>query len=269
MKINILCIILLYGLVTTAQDSIRFKKIEELSGSYTSFQVDLLGNKYVLSSNNQLKKLSPRGDSIGVFNDVRRYGKLYSIDATNPLKCLLYYKSFSTIVVLDRFLQPINTIDLRRQSIFQVQAIATSYDNKIWVYDEQNQQLKKVDDNGQVLLSTPDLRMVFDDLPSPDKIMDQDGYVYLYDRQKGVYIFDIYGAFKNKLSYTGFRHFFVMGKTIAGITEDEIVFYAMGTLSEKRAPLPCTNPEATFVVMPNRLYVLRKDKIEVYQYALQ
>jgi len=264
-----LMLLMIASLHSEAQDTILFKKQEEIKGSFSSLQVDLLGNKYVLLGNNQLKKFSAKGDSMGVFNDVRRFGKLYAIDATNPLKCLLYYKNFSTVVVLDRFLQPVNTIDLRKQSIFQVQAVTTSYDNKIWLYDEQNQQLKKLDDNGQVLLSTPDLRMVFDDLPSPEKIIDQDGYVYLYDRSKGVYIFDIYGAFKNKLSYTGFRQFFVMGKTIAGITHNEIVFYGIGTFSEKRVSLPCTDPEAQFVVLPNRLYVLRKEKIEVYQYTLQ
>jgi hypothetical protein len=87
--------------------------VKSIEGGFIDFTVDNLGNYFLLSKNNQLKKLNAQGDSIGLFNDVRRYGKLYSIDATNPLKVLLYYKNFSTVVVLDRFLNMINTIDLR------------------------------------------------------------------------------------------------------------------------------------------------------------
>ena len=83
------------------------------------FTVDNLGNMYVLNSDNQLKKLGPRGDSLAVFNDVRRYGKITRIDATNPLKILVYYREFTTVIELDRFLNIVNTVDLRKQNILQ------------------------------------------------------------------------------------------------------------------------------------------------------
>ncbi len=100
------------------------------------FSVDNLGNIYVINNDNQLKKLSPRGDSLAVFNDVRRYGKIGSIDVTNPLKILVYYRDFTTIIELDRFLNIINTIDLRAQNILQAKAVGLAYDNNVWVFDE-------------------------------------------------------------------------------------------------------------------------------------
>jgi hypothetical protein len=72
------------------------------------------------------------GDSVAIFNNVKKFGKISTIDVSNPLKVLLYYKDFSTIVVLDRLLATRNTIDLRQQNIFQVNAIGQSYDNNIW-----------------------------------------------------------------------------------------------------------------------------------------
>ena len=59
------------------------------------FTVDNLGNIYILGKDNQLRKLSPQGDSLAVFNDVRRFGRIASIDVTNPLKILVYYREFS------------------------------------------------------------------------------------------------------------------------------------------------------------------------------
>lgn len=265
MRIPGVIAMLFFSFLTQAQvaENILFEKT--IAGSYSDFEVDALGNIYLLAPNNQLKKINSKGDSMGVFNDVRRYGKVFSLDVTNPLKCLVYFKNFSTIVVLDRFLQPVNTIDLRRQSVFQVKALAQSYDNKIWVYDEQNQQLKKIDDNGEVILSTPDLRMAFDEVPTPVKIIDQDGYVYLYDPEKGVYIFDIYGTFKNRISYLGLSSFAVSGKTIAGITNDELVVYSVGSLTEKRYALPVKGGVGKCVIHSGRIYLMQKDKIDIFR----
>lgn len=207
--------------------------------------------------------MNANGDSIGVFNDVRRYGKLFSMDVTNPLKVLLYYKNFSTIVVLDRFLNVVNSIDLRKQNIFQVKAIAQSYDNNIWLFDEQNNKLKKIADDGRVLFATVDFRTIFDDVPSPTHIFDQDGYVYLYDSEKGIYIFDIYGSFKNKISYIGLKDVSVFGTTIVGIENETIISYTTASLTENRLALPSSllSRQKT-VIMPGHFYILQNGVIK-------
>jgi hypothetical protein len=105
------------------------------------------------------------------------------------LKVLLYYKDFATIVVLDRLLNIRNTIDLRLQNILQAKAIGLSYDNKIWVYDELESKLKKIDEGGQLLLETPDFRLLLGQSPVFQKIFDENKYVYLYDSLKGVFVF--------------------------------------------------------------------------------
>jgi hypothetical protein len=96
-----------------------------------------------------------------VYNNVRKFGKVHSIDVSNPLKVLLYYKDFSSIVVLDRLLSARSTIVLRRKNILDVTAIGQSFDNNIWVFDAFDNKLKKIDDEGNILLETPDLRQVF------------------------------------------------------------------------------------------------------------
>jgi hypothetical protein len=90
-----------------------------LVNSIQANAVDFTTDNLVLSPTNQIKKLNNKGDSIAVYNDVRRYGKIFSIDATNPLKVLVYYRDFATILVLDRLLNVRNTIDLRQQNIFR------------------------------------------------------------------------------------------------------------------------------------------------------
>lgn len=177
--------------------NLKISLIEKLSTQVKDFTTDNLGNIYLLTATNQIKKLNEKGDSIAVYNDVRRYGKVYSIDATNPLKVLVYYKDFSTIIILDRLLNVRSTVDLRRQNILQARAITTSYDNNVWVFDELDSKLKKIDESGKVLLESTDYRQVFDSVPTPTAMYDRDGQLYMYDPAKGLFVFDYYGGKKN------------------------------------------------------------------------
>jgi len=169
---------------TVAQTDSSFQLIKTVKGDIVAFTVDNLDNIYLLNSSNQVKKLNSNGDSVAIFNDVKKFGQASLIDVSNPLKVLLYYRDFATIVVLDRFLNVRNTIDLRKQNILQARAVGQSYDNKIWLYDELENKLKKIDEDGTLLLETPDFRQLFDQTPIPHRIFDEDQYVYLYDSTK-------------------------------------------------------------------------------------
>ena len=242
-----------------------FKLVAFIKGDIVDFTVDNLDNVYVLTSTDQLKKYNASGDSVAVFNNVRRYGKLSTIDVSNPLKVLLYYKDFSTIVVLDRLLSVRNTIDLRKQDIFQVNAIGQSYDNNIWVYDEGNSKLKKIDDQGKILLETSDFRLLFDQAPEIKNIFDQDGYVYLYDPRQSVFVFDYYGALRNKILITGWDDLKVAGKFIFGINNDTLHRYEIKTFrtGEEKLPGPLKNSSKVNFTT-SRLYALKKEMLEIY-----
>ena len=149
--------------VIASDTTLQYKLIHKVQGSFSDFAIDNLGNIFLINTNNQIKKLNPQYDSIGVFNDTKRFGKIFSVDVSNPLKLLVYYKDFNTIITLDRFLNIRNSIDLRKQHILQAKAVATSYDNNIWVFDEIEATLKKIDDNGKIILQTADFRLLFDE----------------------------------------------------------------------------------------------------------
>ena len=262
--LSVVCLFLLLNARASAQDSLfSFSKI--IPGDFSYFTTDNLDNIYLINNGNQLKKLNGNGDSVGIFNDVRKYGKLFSIDATNPLKLLLYYQNFSTIVVLDRFLNIRNVINLRKQNIFNVKTIASSYDNNVWVFDEGEGKLKKIDDNGDVMQETVDLRAVLDSVPSPTQIIDENGLVYLYDSNKGFYIFDNYGALKNKIPFREWQNVEVIGKSLYGFSNRILYQYQPGSLNLKEYKLPKSFDDALQIKASNgKVYVLQKDGVQQF-----
>lgn len=266
-KLSLLYFIVFTALTSLAQTDSTFRYIRSVKGDISAFTVDNLDNIYLLGSTNQVKKLNANGDSVAVYNNVKRYGQATLIDVSNPLKILLYYRDFATIVMLDRFLNEVNTINLRKQNIFQARAIGQSYDNKVWVYDEVENKLKKVDEEGKLLQETPDFRQLFNSAPSPQKIFDQERYVYLYDSAQAVFVFDYYGTLKNKILIQGWKNFKVTGKYIYGSSENKLLRYDIASFKVDEWDLPEQLRTArSFNFSGTRLYTLQKDAIDIYEF---
>lgn len=263
---HLLIILLFTSLRSFSQDS-TFHLMQEQRGNIASFSVDNLGNIFILYQNGQLKKLRPNGDSLAVFNNVRRFGKIHSIDVSNPLKVLLYYKDFGTTVILDRFLNERAILDLRKQNLPQVRAIGQAYDNNIWIFDDLDIKLKKISDDGRIVDESTDFRLVFDSVPSPDYIIDQDKLVYLYDPLKGVYIFDYYGGFQNRVPFIGWKDFNVINGVLFGRDDKYLYRYDKGSLDLKQVPVPSFMQGAQKIIVgPGTVYLLRDGAIMVYSY---
>lgn len=249
-----------------AQSDSSFQFLKTIKGDFTYFNVDNLDNVYLLNKNYQLKKIKENGDSFAVFNDVKKYGNPDFIDVTNPLKTLLYYKNFSTIVTLDRLLAPRNTINLRKQNIFYVNNVTLSYDNFIWIFDEEEFKLKKIDEEGKVLLATTDWRMLFDTVPAPARIIDRDNFVYLYDPAKGFYIFDYYGGFKGKLAFLNWTNVEVNGTNMYGFEKNKLYSYTLKSLQLKEYKLPSFFGKYEAIkAMNGKVYLLNDKGVDIYQ----
>lgn len=237
---RIVTLIILINFLTTqliAQDFSTLSLTKTIQGDFDYFMPDELGNVFALTKSGQLKKYNNNLDSMGVFNEVRRYGKLYSISADNPLRTVLYFKDYRTILVLDRLMQVVNKIDLRKAGIFQVKAVAQSYDNLFWIFDEQESKLKKIDEEGKQVLATADLRLVFTEPITASHLFDLGGYVYLYDKKNGLFIFDYYGALKNRIAFLDWKQVHPVGKQIVGIKNNKLVSYTLGNIDTKEYSL--------------------------------
>ncbi len=245
---------------------LNLQPVNTIKGNFSNFFVDNLGNIFLLTSSNQIKKLNNNLDSVAIFNESKLYGDIYSIDVSNPLKVLVYYRDYNTILMLDRQLTTLNTIDLRQQNLFQVKGIAQSYDNNIWLFDEVDNKLKKIDANANLLLETSDFRLLFDSIYSPHTIIDMNGLLYLYNTKDGWKIFDYYGGLKTQYPALNWRDVQVSDAFLEG--HDSTYFYAE---HPKDLQFFKTKPNLNLanarkiIQMQNLYYILTKDGINIYR----
>ena len=252
-----------------AQSDSIFQLIRSFQGDIRMFTADHLGNLYLVDRKDQVKKISSKGDSLAVYNDVRRLGPLHSIDVSNPLQPMLYYSDGVRFVVLDRFLNPVTRIDLQASEILQLKTWTRSYDNQIWLFDPLAYALKKVDLSGKVQWSTPDFRLFLGRPFMPARLFDQDRNLYLYEAGQGVYVFDYFGNLKNGIQIFDWQDFQVDGGYIFGRKADTLYRYEIKSTFYDEWTLPVELRGAVqYTIRGKLVYALfregQTDRIRIY-----
>lgn len=251
-----------------AQPDTAFRLVKTMVVTAADLAVDHLENLYVLTPGDQLKKFNAQGDSVAVYNDVRRFGKLHAFDVSNPLKTLLFYKDFSTLVLLDRQLSVRTILDLRRQNIIQLSAAALSYDNHIWLFDALENKLKKVSDNGTTLFETADFRTIFSESFVPEKIIDHNNSLYLFAADGLVMQFDYFGTFQKKYYLPHWTNLALVNRNIIGTTSGGVaLFNTASGLMQQQYQFPSSFGSFNQYLIGNtKIFARAKDSVNIYAF---
>ena len=199
------------------------------------FTTDNLGNTYVIKGD-EIKKYSQTGDLVKIFSN-NTTGKIASVDATNPLRILVFYKDFATIIILDDLLSqngdPMNLLDY---SLEQSDLICNSFNNGIWFFNRQNMELVRLDESFKPVVNTGNLnRLLRTDL-KPNFMIEHNGYIYLNNPEEGVLAFDIYGTYYKTIPVKDLQHLQVKGSVLFYYSEGILKSYDMKDLTQKELP---------------------------------
>lgn len=227
--------------------------------------VDELGNAYIVQNDNTILRYNEQGDSTGFYKSILN-GEISTIDATNPLRVLVYYPAYAKVIILDRMLAPQNELDLKKINLSNVTVIASGADGMIWVYDRFNARLKKVDDRLKEIVRSNDLRQELQSVPNPVFATERNWKTYLCDTAKGIYIFDRYGSYVNMLSIYNVRQLQVIGSTLVYKVNDSLYSWDQEKIREERIAIP--QPEKKVLnalLIREKLYVLYENELVIYK----
>ncbi len=256
--------------IAYANDStINLTLIKNYKGNYKNFETDNFGNYYLVTNTNQIIKLNNTFDSVASFSNIKSLGNISSIDVSNPLKILVFYKGFSTIVVLDRFLSVINTINLQKLNMFDVSVVTSSYDNNIWLFDEIENKIKKIDNDGKVIAETVDFRLLFDYDKSftSQFVKDFEGKLYIYSKQNGLFVFDYYGSFIRRHSVTSLSNAQLIGYKLIGFNKSVVEILDIQNRKSINCKLNIDSSQySKFIFSKTQVFALGKDGLSVFSY---
>jgi hypothetical protein len=225
---------------------------------------DRLSNAYVVVEN-QLLKYDGKGNPKGNFSK-NNSGNLTFIDASNPMKILLFYPDYARIILLDSKLAIQSEVDLRSININQPITICNSGEDGYWIYDREDDQLKKIDNNLKIVFQSGNLTQVVGYQMQPSMMAEDNGFVYINNPSTGILIFDRYGTYYKTLPFIELKNFQVINKDLLFIKDNRLFRYESNSLEQKEILLPENDSIKDVRIEQHELYLLTNDSLKFYYF---
>lgn len=240
-----------------------FRYLTFVETKMRDFATDHLNNFYIIKGKSTLIKYNKNGRKLFHYNE-NKFGRLKYMDTNNPMKLLLFYPDFSTVVTLDNDLSLIGKYDLRNIGINRVSAIALASDNKLWVYDKLDYRLKKIRNDLSIQTKSESFTVLFDQHIVPEFMLERNNNVYLNDPDQGIYIFDRYGTYNRHIPIFGVKDFQIFNKQLIYSKKGEMMKYNLQTFSTDTIEIPGIDSVREAKLQKDRLYLRKKNGLDLY-----
>ncbi len=178
---------------------------------------DAFGYSYQIK-NNVFSKV--KGNELFEYKNVS-LGKITKVDLQNPLKIVLFYEDFNSVVLLDNQLNKMTEINFSQNpSPIVVTAVGMSTQNQLWIYNALNQQVSLFDylKNEYKTVSIP--------LTEPIKYYQTDFNTFIWiDKKNNWYSCDIFGKITLLGKIADFDKIAIVSSSQYLFTKDNLLFF--------------------------------------------
>jgi hypothetical protein len=264
MKYNLFILIYFSFIVAiNAQEFVLESKIPIKGEEITT---DNLGNWLVINHDQITKFRSNNREPY--FYSNKRLGRITSVDATNPLKILVFYLDFSLIVFLDNTLSENGpSLQLKNLNLEQASVVCTSYDNGFWVFDQQNFLLLRFDNHLRETSRIKNLHLIVGRQIEPDFMVEHENRLYMNDPASGILVFDIFGTYFKTIPIKGLNRFQVVGDFIYYRNQkNQFRWFDMKRLNDESFNVPISSDCCDPRIEKNRLFILRNDTLNIFRF---
>ncbi len=217
--------------------------------------LDNFNASYFLVNNSLIKKTS---EKIINYNNIQ-LGNIESINTFNPLKINVFYKDFNSVIILDNRLAEIYKIDFNANKLYKnVSHISTGYDNTIWIFNQDTQQLELFDYKSNKTKAQT--------LPAESQVLDmKSNYNYCWLLTKDyLYTYNYFGINILKLKNEGFTSLYNMNENLVLQKDNKLFFFKNNASAPVEIQLPKLLINA-FFVNDETLYIYDNEFLYKYQ----
>ncbi len=259
----IICLLLINNKEVTIQEKVSWPVIKTIKRKANSISTDRLGNLYLIGANDILL-YNTKGDSIAAFNS-RKYGEISHVDTTDPYKILVFFKDYALILFLDNFLSEKGSpIDLQRLGFDQVVMACQSRVSGFWIYDQMSQKAYRLNDDLTIIHQSINLSQWFQKRIIPNEMIEFNNKLYLNEYESGVYVFDHFATYLNKIDLKEIKSIQVLENRINYVQANQFCEYDIKSFTSKCRPLDKGNI-IDARVEKNRFYLLDSVNATIYK----
>lgn len=245
-----------------AQDSLRLSKTIPVMAEYIA--VDNLENIYVVTPSNDILKYDKTGE-LKYTQNFKLYGKPTSFDVSNLMEIYVFYREANTVLYLDNTLSERGITDFTTGRFGLVTAVARSYDNGLWVWDQADLQLKKSTKEQQNIISSGNPLVLGTGTITPYLIADNGSNVILVD-SNGIIVCDVFANFIRSIKIKKPGIVQLLGQKLYYVSSTQLFMIDIKTFEQKMVYRFNQLPDLA-VVAGKRIYTVVKGsgKIEIWE----
>ncbi len=233
--------------------------IKEINVQADKIYSDHIGNFYVLHQET-LTKYDSLGTKSYTYSNLQ-YGNISHVDVSNPLKILIFFKDFNSILYLDKTLSPQGgIIDLNHLTSLS-SLVCSSYQNGIWLYEPLNSEMIRYNQNFKMSSRSGNIQMQLGEVVQPTEMQEVSNRIYI-TTTKGFFVFDRYGAFIKTYPFSDAKCLHVINENLFFLKGKNLHSYNTKTL--EHTILDISEFDAEFITFDGSyLYLYTKKKINI------
>lgn len=216
----------------------------------------------------QIIKYKPDGTFWNRY-DNNRLGIIGWIDVSNPFMVLVFYPQYQSLIILDNNMAESGQLNFTSIGFGNVRTAGISDDNNIWILDEGNRKVNKINTAGKIIVEGVPYFGFDIDASKPIHIQQKSNFVYISQADHKVQVFDIFGKWVKSIDLEGMKSIIYINQMIWYKSSSEIVEYHLDKFNMD-APKTLALKEmksVTYDVIRQRFYALNPDN-KIYYYKL-
>ena len=227
-------------------------------------RTDPMGNVYVVNDNNLVKYDATRCLSADYTNP--HLGRIHSIDVSDPLRILLYFRDHNQILWLDNYLSEIRSpLFLDELGMDQALLVCASSQGGFWVFDGLTAELKYFNAQLQIVHQSMSLNVIMDpDIP-PVFMMEKNRQVFLNVPGTGILVFDRFGNHSKTLPAEVPGTFQVTDQKLYYFNGETLQSHDLRYGENEIVEIPDTGEIVHAELQPESLYLFTKSAYRVYK----
>lgn len=236
------------------------KQIPVKSNYITS---DIFNNLYIVSKTD-LQKLNEEGILLNTYSN-KNLGDITFVDATNPMRIVLFYVHFNQVVFLNNKLSPLSEpILLDDLGFTSVGGVCNSSQNGFWIFDSRNSQLVMISSSLQLVFKGTKINIP-DSVPSIPIFMSEHGKkVFLAFQNLGFYIFDQTGMQEKFIPVSSLQFMHVSGSTVYYLAEGKLWHMNVENMTTSLIEIDCL-PFYGFTVIKDKIIFADGKMLSIYK----
>lgn len=225
---------------------------------------DPMGNVYVVNENN-LVKFDPALNSFADYTNPL-LGKIHSIDVSDPLRILLYFRDHNQILWLDNYLSEIRSpLFLDDLGIDQSLLVCSASRGGFWVFDGLNAELKYYNARLQMVHQSMSLNLIINPDSRPVFMIEKNRLVFLNIPGTGILIFDRFGNHSKTLALEIPGSFQVTDQKLYYFSDGHLYSHDLIYGENTPVEIPATQEVMHAELQPESLFLFKKTAFRVYK----